>query len=75
MTEMVSPFQAWLVKEITKNTASSINLLIERDHSMPPTSGYHLSLFANYTLDGVKATIAISVDSNTGALSLWRMGH
>ena len=63
---MVSPFQAWLVKEIMTNSASSINVLTERDHVMPPTSGYHLSLFANYTLDGLKAAIAISVDSNTG---------
>ena len=61
----VSPFQAWLVKEIMTNSASSINVLTERDHVMPPTSG-HLSLFANYALDGIKATIAISVDSSTG---------
>ena len=63
---MVSPFQAWLVKEIMTNSASSINVLTERDHVMPPNSGYHLSLFANYTLDGIKATIAISIDSTTG---------
>ena len=63
---MVSPFQAWLVKEIRTNSASSINVLTERDHVMPPTSGYQLLLFANYTLGGVKATITISIDSNTG---------
>ena len=34
---------------------------------MPPNSGYHLSLFANYTLDGVKATVAIAIDSQTGS--------
>ena len=64
---MVSPFQAELVKEIMTNTASSINVLTERDHMMPPTSDYyHIWLFANYTLNGVKAMIAISVDSTTG---------
>ena len=63
---MVSTFQAWPVKEIMTNTASSINVLTERDHVMPPTSDYHISLFANYTLNGVKAMIAISVDSTTG---------
>ena len=65
---MVSPFQAWLVKKNMTNSASSINVLTERDHVMPPNSGYHLSLFANYTLDGIKATIAISIDSTTGVL-------
>ena len=33
---------------------------------MTPSSGYHLSLFANYTLDGIKATLAIAVDWITG---------
>ena len=47
---MVSPFQAWLVKEIMTNSASSINVLTERDHVMPPTSGYHLSLFAKRSM-------------------------
>ena len=63
---MVSPFQAWLVKEIMTNSASSINVLTERDHVMPPNSGYHVSLFANYTLDGIKATLAVSTDSTIG---------
>ena len=64
---IVSPFQAWLVREIMTNSSSSINVLTERDQVMPPQSGYHLSLFANYTLDGFKATVAISIDSHTGA--------
>ena len=64
---IVSPFQAWLVREIMTNSSSSINVLTERDQVMPPQSGYHLSLFANYTLDGFKATVAISIDSQTGA--------
>lgn len=63
---MVSPFQAWLVSEIMANAASSINVLTERDQVMPPSSGYHLALFANYTLDGIKAVLAISIESNTG---------
>ena len=63
---MVSPFQTWLVSEIMSNAASSINVLTERDQVMPPSSGYHLALFANYTLDGIKAVIAISVESDTG---------
>ena len=65
---IVSFFQAWLVQEIMTNSSSSINVLTEREQVMPPQSGFHLSLFANYTLDGVKATAAISVDSQTGAL-------
>ena len=48
---LVSPFQAWLVSEIMANSASSINVLTERDQVMPPNAGFHLSLFANYTLD------------------------
>ena len=49
------------------NSSSSVNVLTERDQVMPPNSGYHMSLFANYTLDGIKATIAVSIDSQTGA--------
>ena len=64
---IVSPFQAWLVREIMTNSSSSVNVLTERDQVMPPNSGYHMSLFANYTLDGIKATIAVSIDSQTGA--------
>ncbi|CAE7775171.1 unnamed protein product [Symbiodinium sp. CCMP2456] len=63
---IVSPFQAWLVREIMTNSSSSTKVLTERDQVMTPSSGYHLSLFANYTLDGIKATLAISVDSSTG---------
>jgi hypothetical protein len=64
---MVSPFQAWLVSEIMANAASSINVLTERDQVMPPNSGFHLSLFGNYTLDGIKAVVVISVESETGS--------
>ena len=46
--------QNWLVEEIISNAASSINVLTERDQVMPPNSGHHCSLFANYTLDGIK---------------------
>ena len=63
---MISPFQNWLVSEIIMNSASSINVLSERDQVMPPSSGFHLSTFANYTLDGVKAVLVISVESDTG---------
>eukprot|EP00435_Cladocopium_sp_Y103_P013747 s3661_g3.t1 len=63
---MVSPFQTWLVSEIMSNAASSINVLTERDQVMPPSSGYHIALFANYTLDGIKAVLAISIESETG---------
>ena len=38
-------------------SASSINVLTERDQVMPPNSGYHLSIFVNYTLDRVKVTL------------------
>ena len=65
---LVSPFQAWLVSEIMANSASSINVLTERDQVMPPNSGFHLSLFANYTLDRIKAVLAVSIDSTTGSI-------
>ena len=52
---MISPFQNWLVSEIIMNSASSINVLSEPDQVMPPSSGFHLSLFANYTWDGPTA--------------------
>ena len=64
---LVSPFQAWLVSEIMANSASSINVLTERDQVMPPSSGFHLALFANYTLDGIKVVAAISIESSTGS--------
>ena len=63
---MVSPFQAWLVSEIMSNAASSINVMTERDQVMPPSSGFHLSLWANYTLDGIKVVLAVSTESVTG---------
>ena len=63
---MVSPFQTWLVSEIMANAASSINVLTERDQVMPPNSGFHLALFGNYTLDGIKVVVAVSIESLTG---------
>ena len=36
---IVSPFQAWLVREIMTNSSSSVNVLTERDQVMPPNSG------------------------------------
>ena len=63
---MVSPFQAWLVSEIMSNAASSINVLTERDQVMPPNSGFSVALFANYTLDGIKVVLALSLESETG---------
>ncbi|CAK9092981.1 Uncharacterized protein SCF082_LOCUS43739 [Durusdinium trenchii] len=68
---MVSPFQCWLTREIMANSASSINVLTERDQVMPPNSGFHLSLFGNYTLDGIKAVIVIALDTETGAPNGW----
>ena len=56
-----------LIDEIMSNAASSINVLTERDQVMPPSSGYHCTLFANYTLDGVKAVLAIAISSRTGS--------
>ena len=63
---IISPFQNWLVEEIISNAASSINVLTERDQVMPPNSGYHCSLFANYTLDGIKAVLLFTMSSRTG---------
>ena len=63
---IVSPFQSWLVSEIMSNAASSINVMTERDQVMPPNSGFHVALFGNYTWDGIKVVIAISIESNTG---------
>ena len=51
---------------IMSNAASSINVMTERDQVMPPNSGFHVALFGNYTLDGIKVVIAISIESNTG---------
>ena len=62
----VSLFQTWLVSEIKANAASSINVFTERDQVMPPCSGYHLALFWNYILDGIKIVVAISIESVTG---------
>ena len=58
--------QSWLVSEIMSNAASSINVMTERDQVMPPNSGFHVALFGNYTLDGIKVVIAVSIESNTG---------
>ena len=32
---------------------------------MPPNSGFHLALFGNYTLDGIKVVMAVSIESLT----------
>ena len=50
------------------NAASSINVLTERDQVMPPSSGYHCSLFANYTLDGIKAVLVFAMSFRTRGL-------
>ena len=63
---LISPFQHWLVDEIMSNTASSINVLTEGHQLMPPYSGYHCSVFANYTLDGIKAVTVFTMSSRTG---------
>ena len=63
---VVSPFQNWLAQEIMSNAASSIKVLTERDQVLTPSSGYHCSLFANYTLDGIKAVLLFSMTSTTG---------
>ena len=72
---LVSPFQTWLVSEIMANSASSINVLTERDQVMPPASGFHLSLFGNYTLDGVKAVLAVAIESDSGHTCAQWDGH
>eukprot|EP00913_Durusdinium_trenchii_P004004 g3708.t1 len=66
---MVSPFQGWLTKEIMSNSASSINVLTERDQVMPPNSGFHLTLFGNYTLDGIKVVVVVALDTETGCMN------
>ena len=33
---------------------------------MPPNSGFSVALFANYTLDGIKVVLALSLESETG---------
>ena len=69
---LVSPFQAWLVSEIMANSASSINVLTERDQVMPPNSGFHLSLFANYF--GRDQGCLGGVDRFHHWFNLWWMG-
>ena len=66
---MVSPFQGWLTKEIMSNSASSINVLTERDQVMPPNLGFHLTLFGNYTLDGIKVVVVVALDTETGCMN------
>jgi hypothetical protein len=64
---IVSPFQSlWLVSEIMSNAASSINVMTECDQVMPSNSGFHVALFDNYTLDGIKVVLAVSIERNTG---------
>ena len=63
---LVSPFQNWLLEEIMTNSASSINVLTERDQVMPPSSGFHLSFFGNYTLDGIKVVFCFALATSTG---------
>ena len=63
---VISPFQNWLAQEIMSNAASAINVLTERDQVLTPSSGYHCALFANYTLDGIKAILLFSMTSTTG---------
>ena len=41
------------------NAASSVNVLTERDQVMPSNSGYHCSLFANYTLEENQGGIGV----------------
>ena len=59
---LISPFQKWLVEAIMAIAARSINVL----KVMPPNSGYHCSLFADYTLDGIKAVLVFTRSSKTG---------
>ena len=61
---LISPFQKWLVDEIMSNAASSIDVL--PDQVMPPNSGHHCSLFANYTLNGIEAVLVFSMSSKIG---------
>ena len=63
---VISPSQNWLAQEIMSNAASAINVLTERDQVLTPSSGYHCALFANYTLDGIKAILLFSMTSTTG---------
>ena len=49
---IVSLFQAWLVREIIPNPANFVNVLMERDQVNPPSSGFHLIVFAKCTLEG-----------------------
>ena len=65
---MVSPFQAWLVSEIMANSASSINVLTERDQVMPPPARatiWHCSLTTPWMVS--KAVLAISIECDTGS--------
>ena len=62
---MASPFQGWLMDEILLNAQSGISVNADRALIRSPSSGYHLSLFYNRTLDGYKLTILGSMTSYT----------
>ena len=51
---LISPFQNWPVDEIMSNAASPINVPTERP-------GYGCSVFANSTLQGIKAVLVFTM--------------
>ncbi|CAJ1357548.1 unnamed protein product, partial [Effrenium voratum] len=55
--------------ETDRESDSSIMVMDTRDADrvMPPNSGLHLTLFANYTLDGTKVVLVLAIDSETGS--------
>ena len=58
-----SPYQGWLLDEILVNAHANVNTLADRHAARSPSSGYHLNLFYNKTLDGMKLIIAASMTS------------
>ena len=62
---MVSPFQSWLTREIMSNSASSINVLTERDQECHPVQAT-TSLCSG--VDGIKVVV-VALETETGSMN------
>ena len=71
---IVSPFQAWLVREIMVNSSSSVNILTERDQVMPPQLGVSLVAFRELYAGRGQGN-GRDRDRVSDWFSLWRLGR
>jgi hypothetical protein len=64
---VVSPFQGFTPLEISENSNSQINVLVERQNIMRASSGFFFTLMSVQTLRLFKLIIVVSVDTAQGA--------